>query len=46
MLRFEQLGRRLTALAFTVVATLAGVGASRLAANHRKPPPRRFAARR
>ena len=46
VLRFEQLGRRLTALAFTVVATLAGVGASRLAANHRKPPPRRFAARR
>jgi HAD superfamily hydrolase (TIGR01490 family) len=46
VLRFERLGRRLTALAFTVVATLAGVGASRLAANHRKPPPRRFAVRR
>jgi HAD superfamily hydrolase (TIGR01490 family) len=39
-LRFERLGRRLVALAFTLLATLAGVGASRVAAR-RQPPPRR-----
>lgn len=41
-LRFERLGRRLFALGFTVLATLAGLGASRVAAR-RQPPPRRFA---
>jgi HAD superfamily hydrolase (TIGR01490 family) len=44
-LRFERLGRRLVALVVTVLATLAGFGASRMA-GRRKPPPRRFAARR
>lgn len=44
-LRFERLGRRLTALAFTLLATLAGIGASRVAAR-RQPPPRRFGASR
>jgi len=44
-MRFEQLGRRLVALAVTLLATVAGFGASRIAAR-RKPPPRRFAARR
>jgi HAD superfamily hydrolase (TIGR01490 family) len=44
-LRFERLGRRLVALAATLLATVAGVGASRAAAR-RKPPPRRFPARR
>jgi HAD superfamily hydrolase (TIGR01490 family) len=44
-MRFEQLGRRLVALAVTLLATIAGFGASRIAAR-RKPPPRRFAARR
>ncbi len=44
-MRFEQLGRRLVALAITVLATVGGFGASRVAAR-RKPPPRRFAARR
>lgn len=39
-MRFERLGRHLAALALTVVATLAGVGASRVA-GRRKPPPRR-----
>ncbi len=41
MLRFERLGRRLTAVAVTIVATVAGFGASRVAAN-RRPAPRRF----
>jgi HAD superfamily hydrolase (TIGR01490 family) len=41
-LRFERLGRRLVALAFTLLATLAGLGASRVAAR-RGPPPRRIA---
>lgn len=41
-LRFERLGRRLAALAFTLLATLAGIGASRVAAR-RGPPPRRIA---
>ncbi len=45
-MRFEQLGRRLIALAFTLLATVAGLGASRFAARRRVPPPRRFAARR
>lgn len=44
-MRFERLGRRLAAVTFTLLATLAGLGASRVAA-HRKPPPRRFAVRR
>lgn len=44
-MRFEQLGRRLVALAVTLLATVAGFGASRIAAR-RKPPPRRFAGRR
>jgi HAD superfamily hydrolase (TIGR01490 family) len=44
-MRFEQLGRRLVALAVTLLATIAGFGASRIAAR-RKPPPRRFAVRR
>jgi HAD superfamily hydrolase (TIGR01490 family) len=44
-MRFEQLGRRLVALAVTVLATVAGFGASRIAAR-RKPAPRRFPARR
>jgi HAD superfamily hydrolase (TIGR01490 family) len=44
-LRFERLGRRLAAVAFTLLATVAGFGASRAAAR-RKPPPRRFAVRR
>jgi hypothetical protein len=44
-LRFERLGRRLVAVAVTLLATVAGFGASRFAAR-RKPPPRRLAARR
>jgi HAD superfamily hydrolase (TIGR01490 family) len=44
-MRFERLGRRLVALAVTLLATVGGFGASRVAAR-RKPPPRRFAARR
>jgi HAD superfamily hydrolase (TIGR01490 family) len=40
-LRFERLGRRLTAIAVTILATVAGFGASRVAA-HRRPAPRRF----
>jgi HAD superfamily hydrolase (TIGR01490 family) len=44
-MRFERLGRRLVALAVTLLATVAGFGASRIAAR-RKPPPRRFPARR
>ena len=40
-MRFERLGRRLVALAITLLATVAGFGASRVAAR-RKPPPRRF----
>jgi len=44
-MRFERLGRRLVALTVTVLATVAGFGASRIAAR-RKPPPRRFPARR
>jgi HAD superfamily hydrolase (TIGR01490 family) len=44
-MRFERLGRRLVAVAVTLLATIAGFGASRVAAR-RRPPPRRFAARR
>jgi HAD superfamily hydrolase (TIGR01490 family) len=44
-MRFERLGRRLVAVAVTLLATVAGFGASRLAAR-RKPPPRRFPVRR
>jgi HAD superfamily hydrolase (TIGR01490 family) len=44
-MRFEQLGRRLVALAVTLLATIAGFGASRIA-SRRKPPPRRFVVRR
>ncbi len=44
-MRFERLGRRLFAVAITLLATVGGFGASRVAAR-RKPPPRRFAARR
>jgi HAD superfamily hydrolase (TIGR01490 family) len=42
-LRFERLGRRLTAIVVTVLATVAGFGASRVAAR-RRTPPRRFRA--
>jgi HAD superfamily hydrolase (TIGR01490 family) len=45
-LRFERLGRRLVALAVTVLATFAGFGATRVAARRRVPPPRRFPTRR
>jgi HAD superfamily hydrolase (TIGR01490 family) len=44
-MRFERLGRRIFAVAITLLATVGGFGASRVAAR-RKPPPRRFAARR
>lgn len=44
-MRFERLGRRLVALTVTLLATVAGFGASRIAAR-RKPPPRRFPVRR
>ncbi|HEX6780734.1 MAG TPA: HAD-IB family hydrolase [Solirubrobacterales bacterium] len=45
VLRFERLGRRLVAIAVTLLATVAGVGASRVA-TRRKAPPRRLYARR
>lgn len=41
-LRFERLGRRLVAFAVTLLATVAGVGASRVATRRRVPPPSRF----
>jgi HAD superfamily hydrolase (TIGR01490 family) len=44
-MRFERLGRRLVAVVVTLLATVAGFGASRIAAR-RKPAPRRFAVRR
>lgn len=44
-MRFERLGRRLVAIAVTLLATIAGFGASRIAAR-RRPPPRRFPVRR
>jgi len=46
VLRFERLGRRLVAIAVTLLATVAGFGGSRVAAARRKPPPRRFPPRR
>jgi HAD superfamily hydrolase (TIGR01490 family) len=39
-LRFERLGRRLVAIAVTVLATVAGFGASRVATRRRAPQPR------
>jgi HAD superfamily hydrolase (TIGR01490 family) len=46
-LRFERLGRRLVAIVATLLATVAGFGASRVAARRRTaPPPRRFPGRR
>jgi HAD superfamily hydrolase (TIGR01490 family) len=45
-MRFERLGRRLIAVAVTLLATAAGFGASRVATRHRHPPSRRFPARR
>jgi HAD superfamily hydrolase (TIGR01490 family) len=44
-MRFERLGRRLVAVAVTLLATVAGFGASRVAAGRRKPPPRRLRVR-
>lgn len=46
VMRFERLGRRLVALAVTILATVAGFGASRVAARRRPPPRRRPAVRR
>ena len=45
-LRFERLGRRMVAIAVTLLATVAGFGGSRIAARRKAPPPRRFPARR
>lgn len=45
-MRFERLGRRLVAATVTLLATVAGFGASRVAAARRKPPPRRLPLRR
>ncbi|MBA3865378.1 MAG: HAD-IB family hydrolase [Solirubrobacterales bacterium] len=44
-MRFERLGRRLVAIGVTLLAAVAGFGASRLAAR-RRPPTRRFPAAR
>lgn len=41
-LRFERLGRRLVALAVTLLATVVGVGARRAATRRHLPPPSRF----
>ena len=41
-LHFERMGRRLVALAVTLLATVAGFGATRAAARRRVPPPRRL----
>jgi HAD superfamily hydrolase (TIGR01490 family) len=46
VLHVERLGRRLVALAVTILATVAGFGASRVATRRRVPPPSRFARRR
>jgi hypothetical protein len=35
-MRFERLGRRLVALGITIVATAAGLGASRVASSRRR----------
>ncbi len=45
-MRFEQLGRRLVALAVTLLATVAGFGASRIAARRKPAATRRFPVRR
>jgi HAD superfamily hydrolase (TIGR01490 family) len=45
-MRFERLGRRIVAVVVTVLATIAGFGASRIAARRNPPPPRRFPIRR
>jgi HAD superfamily hydrolase (TIGR01490 family) len=45
VMRFERLGRRLVALAVTLLATVAGFGATRVAARRRVPPPRRLRVR-
>jgi HAD superfamily hydrolase (TIGR01490 family) len=45
-MRFERLGRRLVAVAVTLLATVAGFGGSRIAARRKPPPPRRFSPRR
>jgi phosphoserine phosphatase len=45
VMRFERLGRRLVAMGETLLATIAGVGVSRVA-GCRKPLPRFFQARR
>jgi HAD superfamily hydrolase (TIGR01490 family) len=42
VMRFERLGRRLVALAVTLLATVAGFGATRVAARRRVPAPRRL----
>jgi HAD superfamily hydrolase (TIGR01490 family) len=44
-MRFERLGRRLVAVAVTLLVTVAGFGASRIT-TRRKGPPRRFPVRR
>ncbi len=46
VMRFERLGRRLVAVAVTLLATVAGFGGSRVAAARRKAPPRRLSLRR
>jgi hypothetical protein len=43
-MRFERLGRRLVAVAVTLLATIGGFGASRIAAR-RKGAPRRLSPR-
>ncbi|HXR61133.1 MAG TPA: HAD-IB family hydrolase [Solirubrobacterales bacterium] len=45
VMRFERLGRRLVALAVTLLATVAGFGATQVAARRRLPPPRRLRVR-
>lgn len=42
VLGFERLGRRIVAVVVTLLATVAGFGASRVAARRRVPPPRRL----
>jgi len=41
-LHFERLGRRLVAIAVTLLATVAGFGARRVVSRRRVPPPRRL----
>jgi HAD superfamily hydrolase (TIGR01490 family) len=45
-MRFERLGRRLVAIVVTLLATIAGFGASRVATRRKAPPPRRLPIRR